>query len=303
MQIKRMGNRLWLMGILLAAVLSLAGCGIATDRTGEMPSQAQLAELKKLGEIHVIAREDGSGTRSTFAELAGFAGGGRGPDLTRQDAVIANDAAAVIDEAGKNPASIGYVSRSAAESAEDVKILAVNGSNGEAGKGSYPLRRSFYLAYSGELNELEQDFLTYVTGAGQELVGRSFGAVAKADRFVSNQAAGELRIIGSTSVTPLISELAGAYERINPHAVIKVVSSDTSDGLTRAMRGECSFGMASRELKDYEKELLNYRLIAHDDIVVIVNKANPLNSITLEQLKEIYMGKAISWQDLYQNKQ
>ena len=177
-------------------------------------------------------------------------------------------------------------------------LLAVNGSKGEAGKGSYPLRRSFYLAYSGELNELEQDFLTYVTGAGQELVGRSFGAVAKADRFVSNQAAGELRIIGSTSVTPLISELAGAYERINPHAVIKVVSSDTSDGLIRAMRGECSFGMASRELKDYEKELLNYRLIANDDIVVIVNKDNPLTNITLEQLKGIYTGELAGWQEL-----
>ena len=87
MQIKRMGSRLWLMGVLLAAVLSLAG-------------------------------------------------GGRGPDLTRQNAVIAANVEAVIDEAGKNPASIGYVSRSAAESAVDVKILAVNGSNGEAGKGS-----------------------------------------------------------------------------------------------------------------------------------------------------------------------
>lgn len=303
MQIKRMENRLWLAVLLLVAALSLAGCGMSAGNSGGQLSQEQVDGLEKLGKIKVISREDGSGTRSTFAELAGFAGGGRGPDLTREDAAIADNADAVVQQVAGDKAAIGYASYGTVHSAADVKILAVNGFDVSSGKGSYPLRRSFYLAYSGRLSDLEQDFLTYVTGAGQELVGKSFGAVAKADRFVSNQAAGELRIIGSTSVTPLISELAGAYERINPHAVIKVVSSDTSDGLTRAMRGECSFGMASRELKDYEKELLNYRLIAHDDIVVIVNKANPLNSITLEQLKEIYMGKAISWQDLYQNKQ
>lgn len=303
MQIKRMGNRLWLAVLLLVAALSLAGCGMSAGNSGGQLSQEQVDGLEKLGKIKVISREDGSGTRSTFAELAGFAGEGKGADLTREDAAVADNAEAVVQQVAGDKAAIGYASYGTVHSAADVKILAVNGFDVSSGKGSYPLRRSFYLAYSGELNELEQDFLTYVTGAGQELVGRSFGAVAKADRFVSNQAAGELRIIGSTSVTPLISELAGAYERINPHAVIKVVSSDTSDGLTRDMRGECSFGMASRELKDYEKELLNYRLIAHDDIVVIVNKANPLNSITLEQLKEIYMGKAISWQDLYQNKQ
>ena len=183
-------------------------------------------------------------------------------------------------------------------SAADVKILAVNGFDVSSSKGSYPLRRSFYLAYSGRLSDLEQDFLTYVTGAGQELVGKSFGAVAKADRFLSNQAAGEMKIVGSTSVAPLMSELAAAYEGINTHADISVVPSNSADGLTRTMQGECDFGMASRELKDYEKELLNYRLIANDDIVVIVNKDNPLTNITLEQLKGIYTGELAGWQEL-----
>lgn len=41
MQIKRMGNRLWLMGILLAAVLSLAGCGMTAGNDGAQLSQEQ----------------------------------------------------------------------------------------------------------------------------------------------------------------------------------------------------------------------------------------------------------------------
>ena len=298
MQIKRMGNRLWLAVLLLMAALSLAGCGTSAGNSGVQLSQEQVDGLEKLGKIKVISREDGSGTRSTFAELAGFAGEGKGADLTREDAAIADNADAVVQQVAGDKAAIGYASYGTVRSAADVKILTVNSFDVSSGKGSYPLRRSFYLAYSGELNELEQDFLTYVTGAGQELVGKSFGAVAKADRFLSNQAAGELKIVGSTSVAPLMSELAAAYEGINTHADISVVPSNSADGLTRTMQGECDFGMASRELKDYEKELLNYRLIANDDIVVIVNKDNPLTNITLEQLKGIYTGELAGWQEL-----
>ncbi|MBQ2010827.1 MAG: substrate-binding domain-containing protein [Selenomonadaceae bacterium] len=43
---------------------------------------------------------------------------------------------------------------------------------------------------------------------------------------------------------------------------------------------------------------MNYRLIANDDIVVIVNKDNPLTNITLEQLKGIYTGELAGWQEL-----
>lgn len=298
MQIKRMGNRLWLAVLLLVAALSLAGCGMSAGNDGAQLSQEQAAGLEKLGKINVISREDGSGTRSTFAELAGFAGGGKGADMTREDAAIADNADAVVRQVASDASAIGYASYGTVRSAADVKILTVNGFDVASGKGSYPLRRSFYLAYSGRLSDLEQDFLTYVTGAGQELVGKSFGAVAKADRFLSNQAAGELKIVGSTSVAPLMSELAAAYEGINIHADISVVPSNSADGLTRTMQGECDFGMASRELKDYEKELLNYRLIANDDIVVIVNKDNPLTNITLEQLKGIYTGELAGWQEL-----
>ncbi|MBQ2409710.1 MAG: substrate-binding domain-containing protein, partial [Selenomonadaceae bacterium] len=197
MQIKRMENRLWLAVLLLVAALSLAGCGMSAGNSGGQLSQEQVDGLEKLGKIKVISREDGSGTRSTFAELAGFAGEGKGADLTREDAAVADNAEAVVQQVAGDKAAIGYASYGTVHSAADVKILAVNGFDVSSGKGSYPLRRSFYLAYSGRLSDLEQDFLTYVNGAGQELVGKSFGAVAKADRFLSNQAAGELKIVGS----------------------------------------------------------------------------------------------------------
>lgn len=55
--------------------------------------------------------------------------------------------------------------------------------------------------------------------------------------------------------------------------------------------------MSSRELKDYEKEL-DYETIAKEGIAVVVNEENPLETITLEQLRKIYIGEIDSWKQL-----
>lgn len=65
------------------------------------------------------------------------------------------------------------------------------------------------------------------------------------------------------------------------------------------MQGKCNFGMSSRDLKDNEKEILDYESIARDEIAVIVNKENPLEDISMEQLEKIYTGKITEWQKLY----
>lgn len=56
--------------------------------------------------------------------------------------------------------------------------------------------------------------------------------------------------------------------------------------------------MSSRELKDYEKELLDYETIEKEGIAVVVNEENPLETITLEQLRKIYIGEIDSWKQL-----
>ena len=58
MQIKRMENRLWLAVLLLAAALSLAGCGMSAGNGGVQLSQEQVDGLEKLGKIKVISSDD-----------------------------------------------------------------------------------------------------------------------------------------------------------------------------------------------------------------------------------------------------
>ena len=287
---------------ILLALIMLSGLAIGCSAKPQSVKE-QVEGLDKLGKITVITREDGSGTRGAFAGLVGLDKGTtkNTGDATRSDAVTAETTEEVVSKVEEDPAAIGYISMGAAQTLEQEKILKVDGEEGtdtNVEKGKYPLSRSFYLAYSGEMNDLQQDFLTYVKGKGQDIVKESFVPVAKSSTFLSNQAEGELVIHGSTSATPLLKKLADAYCSINTHAKITVEQSDSTKGLNDAMQGKCDFAMVSRELKDYEKELLNYEMIAKDGIEIIVNEKNPLDDISIKELEEIYTGKISEWKEL-----
>ena len=295
-------NRKKVLSLLtVCAVFCLSGCGEKTTSV-----KTPVKGLEKLGNTHVIAREEGSGTRSTFAALAGFAESENdtgSSDQTRKDAVVAKDAEEVMFRVGADQSAVGYLSLASLEkgkvlSSSIVKEISVEGVKPGEGNEKYPLRRSFFLAYNGKLSELEQDFLTYVKGAGQEVVGQSFGTAGKSSTFLSNKAKGTLTISGSSSVVPLMKELIKGYWKYNSNAQIEVKKSDSTTGLNEAMAGTCNFGMSSRELKEYEKELLEYETIAEDEIAVVVSIENPLEDITLEQLRKIYTGEIKSWDEL-----
>ncbi|MGN1193645.1 MAG: substrate-binding domain-containing protein [Dorea sp.] len=294
------GKKRKILLMVLAFACLFAGCN-SSDQKEET---TRVEGLDQLGAVEVISREDGSGTRSTFAQLAGFASesaDSKQSDDTTEDAVIAESAEEVIEKVGEGESAIGYISMGASEELDQEKVLKVDGVEGSkenVEKGKYPLSRSFYLAHSGELSDLEQDFLTYVKGKGQEIVEASFVPIGKSSTFLSNQSEGTIVIHGSTSVAPLMEELAAEYMKINSNGRIQVEASDSTAGLTDAMQGACDFGMSSRELKDYEKELLDYDMIAKDGIEVIVNQENPLEDISLEQLKDIFTGTIHEWEEL-----
>ena len=121
----------------------------------------------------VITREDGSGTRNTFSQLTGFDEKNKetgASDLTRTDAETADSASLVLETIAQEKNAIGYVSMGALDDAQGVKVLQIDGKTLNAEtvqKGTYPLSRSFYIAYYENDNELEQEFLRFIRGKGQ----------------------------------------------------------------------------------------------------------------------------------------
>ena len=110
---------------------------------------------------------------------------------------------------------------------------------------------------------------------------------------------GKIVIAGSSSVTPVMEKLTEAYAVINPKVEIELQQSDSSSGMTCALDGVCDIGMASRELKDSEIEAgLVPLTIAMDGIAVIVSLDNPVDGLTSEQVRDIYMGEITDWSEI-----
>jgi len=278
--------------------MALSACAGTSNQ-----STSKVDGLDALGTVQVISREDGSGTRNAFAQLLGFddSEDEAKSDRTTEDAVIAEDAEAVIAAVRVEESAIGYISMGSLDNLENETVLSVDGvadTIENVKKGSYTISRPFLLAWSGSLSDLEEDFLTYIDGKGQNIVGESYVTVGESTTFLSGQYAGTITIHGSTSAAPLLEELAAEYMEINTNAVVEVVATDSTSGLNDAMQGACDFGAASRELKSYEEELLDYQIFAYDGIAVIVNEANPLTDVTAEELADLFTGEIENWDEI-----
>lgn len=104
-----------------------------------------------------------------------------------------------------------------------------------------------------------------------------------------------INIAGSTSVQPVAEKLATAYMQKNPGVKINVQGGGTSVGIKSAQDGTAQIGTASSKPKDSDAQGLVQTQIAKDGIVVVVNKANPLEDLTIDQAKSIFGGNVTEW--------
>jgi phosphate transport system substrate-binding protein len=112
---------------------------------------------------------------------------------------------------------------------------------------------------------------------------------------------GSLTVTGSTTVLPIAEKAAEAFMDANPDADIQVSGGGSSVGVQAVGEGTADIGMASRELKDAEKEsypdLVQY-VVAKDGIALIINTENTVESLTVEQLRQIYTGEITNWNEV-----
>ena len=274
----------------------------ASEESSEAESSEESTEGGAAsGPITVVSREDGSGTRGAFVELIGVEDE-EGNDMTTVDAEISNSTEVVIQSVAGNTGAIGYISLgSLDDTVKGVKIDGVEPTAENIENGSYTVSRPFNVATKGELtNEAAQDFMNYIMSEeGQAIVAEDYIPVADVEAFESNGASGSVTISGSSSVSPLMQKLIEGYNAVNPNVDIELQTSDSTTGMTDAINGMSDIGMASRELKQEELDagLVN-TVIATDGIAIIVNNESPIEDLTTEQAKEIYLGNVTDWSEV-----
>lgn len=120
----------------------------------------------KPGDIHVITREEGSGTRSAFESVV------MDETKIKPSAVVQSSTESVKQSVASDPNAIGFVSF--AHMSDDVKALSVNNvlpSDETISNGEYPLQRPFLFLVKGEPTGTVKVFLAWVKSpAGTKII-------------------------------------------------------------------------------------------------------------------------------------
>ena len=276
-----------------------------SEAASESAEATEASDFDTDQDITVITREEGSGTRSAFIELTGVEeknDAGEKEDMTTQAAATQNSTNGVMTAVANDETAIGYISLGSLN--DTVKAVTVGGVEATAenvSNGTYTLARPFNIVTNGEPTDpVAVDFIAYcMSPDGQALATEDGYIGAEGTEYTSTQPSGSITVGGSTSVSPLMEKLIEAYKTVNPNATVELLTTDSTTGVTGALDGTYTVGMASRELKDTETaEGAQATVLAMDGIAVVVNPANSVSDLSVDQIKSIYTGEATVWSDL-----
>ena len=106
-----------------------------------------------------------------------------------------------------------------------------------------------------------------------------------------------LVLTGSSTVAPLVGEIARRFETKNPAVRIDVQTGGTSRGINDTRNGTADIGMVSRALKPDETDLHAFT-IALDGISIILHANNRVAALKKQQIVDIYTGKITNWKSV-----
>lgn len=291
----------------VAAVSLLAlmtGCASGGDSSKD-DSSAYGGTAGVTGEISVISREEGSGTRGAFVELFGIEekdANGNKIDNTTDEASVTNNTSVMMTTVAGDPKAIGYISLGSLN--DTVKALKIDGAeptvaNVEAG--TYGISRPFNIVTKDEPGKAAQDFIKFIMSEDGQKIVETSGYIPQevSGAYSGDKPSGKIVVAGSSSVSPVMEKLKEAYAKVNPNAKVEIQTNDSTTGVTSTIDGTCDIGMASREIKDTETAKgVKSTVIATDGIAVIVNKDNTTDELSKDQVKSIFTGEVTDWSDI-----
>lgn len=115
-----------------------------------------------------------------------------------------------------------------------------------------------------------------------------------------------ITVKGSDTLLLLGQRWAEVYMERNPGVTIQVTGGGSGVGIAALINGSTEICQASRSMKDSEKKKLRERYfslgveipVAKDGVTLYVNEKNPVNELTLDQIKDIYTGKITNWKQV-----
>jgi phosphate transport system substrate-binding protein len=279
--------------LVLISVLSIAAAGCSKGQSME--------EFNFEKEITVVARDAASGTRGAFHEIMKIKVKAEGAetDNLAVGALEFDGTDKVVTTVEGDKHAIGYIS--VGSLSDRIKSAKINGSGPteeNLKNGSYVISRPFLLVTKENKSELVDDFLKFSSSSRGQAITKEMKYISGTEtetEYTASGLKGTIKVAGSTSVTPLMEKLQEEYRSLNPDVTFEMQSNGSSQGIKAAIDGSYDIGMSSRELKEDEALSLKRHVLAIDGIAVILNKNNPVNDLSSDEITEIYTGMITSW--------
>jgi phosphate transport system substrate-binding protein len=119
------------------------------------------------------------------------------------------------------------------------------------------------------------------------------------------QKAQTLQIKGSDTMVNLGQAWAEAFNKLHPKINVAVTGGGSGTGIAAIINGTCEIAESSRAVEEKEKQqakaagfVLHETIVALDGIVVVVHPTNPISHLTMDQLRELFMGNIKRWRPL-----
>ena len=116
---------------------------------------------------------------------------------------------------------------------------------------------------------------------------------------------GYIKVSSADVAFPYIEESARKFEQTYNEAFVDVGRTTSREALVELAEGRSRMAVMSREPNETEVEALSAgeaafvtRTVAHDALAVILHGDNPVEDLTVGQLKDIYTGKIKNWREV-----
>lgn len=209
--------------------------------------------------------------------------------------IIQTGTAGVLAEVKGNPSALAYESLGYVSG--DVKVLKVNGVEATAANiknNTYKISRPLSVVYKEASldSEVNNAFFAFLHSTEAQKIISEKGYVSVAENApsytINGSLTGKIDVSGSTSLQPLMTELAAAFEKLQTNISVTVGGGGSGTGYKNADESVSEFGMISEEFSLEKSPSCTHYIVCKDGIAVIINSNNPLDNITMDQLKNIY---------------
>ncbi len=110
---------------------------------------------------------------------------------------------------------------------------------------------------------------------------------------------------GSTTVGPIAKAFAEYFMAANPDVNITVSESGSGNGAKSLVNQTCDVADMSRPMKDSEFKAAADKgiqpvahVVALDGLPILVHPSNPVQELTVEQVRKIYLGEITNWSEV-----